>query len=797
MTRIKHIFISLFIILLSTNTYSQKVGLVLSGGGAKGLYHIGIIKALEENGIPIDYISGTSMGSIVGGMYASGYSAEEMAEIFESGIVDYWIKGKIEDKYKYYYKQNEPLPAMLSLNLDLAKLIKGSEESEQIYSQDSTKKVEVFKEKLVSLAHKEDRVNSNTRTYAMYSSVQLDLATLQFFGPASAYAKNNFDSLFVPFRCVSVDIIKKEEYLWKKGSLSKAIRSSMAIPIVFKPVIEDTMLMYDGGLRNNFPWKEIKEEFNPDIIIGAMCVNGITDLSSVVSQIEMLVVNETNYNMPEEDGIMIKKNVDVGMLDYGKAKEIIQMGYVDAIGMMPQIKERISRRVSPEEVKIKRLAFKESLPALEFDKFNIEGLTDKQEEYIKGQLNNSRNNKGETISYEEFKADYLNIINEDVFDGEIPKATYNERKGLFDLSVDMYSKPSFKAMVGLNISSTSVNEAFLGLHYRSIGRISSTYMLDSYIGSFYSSVKLGSRHNLYGGKTPYYIEPMFVYNFFDYARGNSQRISYNPTDIEYSRLNDVYGSLTLGMPITRNSKLEFRVSGGRDAYKYTLSNTDFDITSPDKSKVRFASLNISLERNNLNYLMYPTSGIRERVAAFGSASRESFTSAADSLGFTTSGIYKNLYAGASYSREKYFNINKYFNLGYQFDALYSSYSINSSEYMDKMLAPAYQPTSHSKTLLMPEFRSRRYVAFGLMPIVKLNEEVYIKVGGYSFFPDFGVFDQVDDRLRFIFDSSIVYQSPIGAISVSYSRYANVQSVRSDYFTFNIGVSLFNKKGIIF
>ncbi|MFI3268432.1 MAG: patatin-like phospholipase family protein, partial [Rikenellaceae bacterium] len=743
---VRYILILMFLAFLSHNIYSQKVGLVLSGGGAKGLYHIGIIKALEENSIPIDYVSGTSMGSIVAGMYAAGYSAQEMEAIFDSDVVSFWLKGKVEDKYKYFYKQNEPTPAMLKLNLDLAKLIKGSEESEQKFNQDTTKKVEVFKEKLVSLTNKE---TENTRTYSMISSVQLDLAMLYFFASASAYAKDDFDSLFVPFRCVSVDILRKKEYLWKKGSLAKAIRSSMAIPIVFKPVKQDSMLMYDGGLQNNFPWKETIEEFSPDILIGGMCLSGKMDLSSVVSQIEMLVVNETNYNMPEDIGVMVKRNVDVGMLDYSKAKEIIDMGYADAIDMMPQIKERIARRVSPEEIRLKRLAFKEALPMLEFDEFNIEGLTDKQEEYIKGQLKNTQNNKDNTISYEEFKADYLNIIDEDVFDGEIPRSIYDEEKGLFDLTVDMYSKPSFKAMVGVNISSTSVNEAYLGLHYRRIGRVSSTYMLDTHVGSFYSSVKLGVRHNFYGGNTPYYIEPAFVYNYFDYARGNSQRISYKPSEIEYSRLNDLYGGVTFGMPVTRNSKFEVRFTGGRDMYKYTLDSDNFDITSPDKSNVRFVSLNVSISRNNLNYLMYPTSGVRERIAAFGSVTRENYTSSVDSLGIYNTGKYENIHLGASYLREDYFVVNDYFNIGYQIDALYSSYTENSSDYMDKMLAPAYQPTSHSKTLLMPEFRSHRYVAFGMMPILKLNEEVYLKSGGYGFMADFGNFYQVSDRLRFI------------------------------------------------
>ena len=117
MTHLRGI-ITLILLLSATLASAQRVGLVLSGGGAKGLYHIGVIKALEENGIPIDYVSGTSMGAIIAGLYAIGYTPEQMAEIFESNQIKYWMSGKIEDKYIYYFKQRRPNAAMITLRID-------------------------------------------------------------------------------------------------------------------------------------------------------------------------------------------------------------------------------------------------------------------------------------------------------------------------------------------------------------------------------------------------------------------------------------------------------------------------------------------------------------------------------------------------------------------------------------------------------------------------------------------------------------------------------------------------------
>ena len=97
----------------------RTVGVVMSGGGAKGLYHIGVLEALEENGVPIDYVAGTSMGSIIAGMYAAGYSPEEMRRIVASGVVKQWVSGRIDPSYLPYYRRNTGTPIFLSIRLNM------------------------------------------------------------------------------------------------------------------------------------------------------------------------------------------------------------------------------------------------------------------------------------------------------------------------------------------------------------------------------------------------------------------------------------------------------------------------------------------------------------------------------------------------------------------------------------------------------------------------------------------------------------------------------------------------------
>ena len=159
---------TLLIILLSLillQGMAQKVALVLSGGGAKGLAHIGVIKALEENNVPIDFIAGTSMGAIVGGMYAAGMSPQEMIDHFNSEAFDTWLTGEIEDEYQFFYKREADDAEWVNVKFDV----------------DS-----VFSAQLVPTN--------------IISPYQMDFAFLQFFAQPSAACGYDFNNLMVPFR---------------------------------------------------------------------------------------------------------------------------------------------------------------------------------------------------------------------------------------------------------------------------------------------------------------------------------------------------------------------------------------------------------------------------------------------------------------------------------------------------------------------------------------------------------------------------------------------------------------------
>ena len=189
----------LICILLSGWVSAQKIGLVLSGGGARGIAHIGVIKALEDNNIPVDYVTGTSMGAIVGSLYAMGYSPDDIAAVLKSEDFKRWSTGELDPEYVYYYRNADPKPIIAELSFN--------------------------PKQLDSINFRPTFLPTN-----IVSPRQMNYAFVELFSRANALAKGNFDNLFVPFRCIACDIYRKEAVVFRSGSLGDAVRASMTFP---------------------------------------------------------------------------------------------------------------------------------------------------------------------------------------------------------------------------------------------------------------------------------------------------------------------------------------------------------------------------------------------------------------------------------------------------------------------------------------------------------------------------------------------------------------------------------------
>jgi len=233
----------IFLMLLIANSlWAQqrpKVGLVLSGGGAKGIAHIGVLKAIDSAGLKIDYITGTSMGSIIGGLYATGYSGNQIEKVTQKLNWDELLSGKPIYKYVSIDEKDE------------------------------------FGQYSAEVGVKDHKMQLAT---GLIDSQELWLILNRMFLPV--YNIKDFSKFNIPFKCIATDLSNGKAVVISDGDIVKAVRSSMAIPSVFTAVDHEKTKLVDGGIVRNFPVKDVKG-MGADIVIGVNLFTGLPDIEKL------------------------------------------------------------------------------------------------------------------------------------------------------------------------------------------------------------------------------------------------------------------------------------------------------------------------------------------------------------------------------------------------------------------------------------------------------------------------------------------------------------------------------------
>lgn len=343
-----------------------KIGLVLSGGGAKGFAHIGVLKVLEEAGIKIDYIGGTSMGSIIGGLYASGYNASQIDSIFKRTNFDELINDYIPRSSKNFYgKKNDELYAIV---LPFSNFRVGIPEA----------------------------LSKGMYNYNLLSSLTRNVRHVR-----------DFNKLPTPFLCIGTNIETGEEVLLNKGNLVQAMMASAAFPSLFTPVEIDGNLLVDGGVVNNYPIKEVRN-LGADIIIGVdvqddlMNRKGLKNATRILVQITNLQSIDKMKSKIKDTDVYIKPDIrDYGVISFDKGEEIIRKGEEAAFAVYEKIKT-----LSNEETFYKKPKLKIASDTLEINKINSDKLDNFTREYIRGKL---RFKPGSTITYNDLKTGINNL----------------------------------------------------------------------------------------------------------------------------------------------------------------------------------------------------------------------------------------------------------------------------------------------------------------------------------------------------------------------------------------------------
>ncbi|NRR92067.1 patatin-like phospholipase family protein [Winogradskyella undariae] len=412
----KHLITLLFLISLfslraqnSTTQSEPKVGLVLSGGGAKGFAHIGVLKVIDSLKIKIDYVAGTSMGAIIGSLYASGYSGKQLEEIFESQDFEALINDNFSRASKSFYERENAQKYVASLPFDKFKITLPS------------------------------ALSRGQNVYNLLYQLMLPVDDI-----------SDFSQLPIPFFCVATNMETGESLIMDKGKLAEAVTASGALPSLFQPVVIGEDVLIDGGVTNNFPVEELRAK-GMDVIIGVDVQDPLNDRESLKSALDILLqINnfrtiDAMKTKAELVDIYIKPDIsNFSVISFDEGKDIITHGEIAAKTQLAKLHELKS--IQPNYKERTKL---EVIDSLKIKGVNIDGNKRYTRSYILGKLKFKGEEK---ISYSDFRQGINNLIATNNFDAFRFRLNPTEDKYEYNL-------------VGQAIESEASMFLRLGIHY--------------------------------------------------------------------------------------------------------------------------------------------------------------------------------------------------------------------------------------------------------------------------------------------------------------------------------------------
>jgi NTE family protein len=742
---------------------AQSVGLVLSGGGAKGMAHIGVIRVLEENNIPIDYIAGTSIGAIVGGLYAAGYSTEEMEELFKSDDFYFWSTGKLQKDYRYYFKLPDENPSWFDIRVE----------------------------------KRDEKVKFLPPTN-LIPEEQMDFAFMELLAATNAACKYDFDSLMVPFFCIATDVNRSEPAILRKGDLGAAIRASMTVPLYFKPIYIDGALMFDGGIINNFPHDIMKEIFKPDIIIGHKVANDPREAAAddVMRQISNMVMRPTNFQIAENEGIVLETDLrNIGLLDFNKIDIAMVEGMRTTYRSIDSIRNLVSRRILKETVQEKRKKFNIKKPELYFQNIQVEGVKDPmQRKYI---IQSIKGNY-DVITLSSFKREYFKLIADEHIKSIMPISRYNKETGYYDLHLKVEPQKKIEVKIGGNISTKPINQGFTSFNYRTYKSRAYSFSSNIYFGRFYSSFKLGARID-YPTSLPFYLEGYTTFNRWDFFASSSE-LFFEDVRPPYIIQNENNTRFESGFPLKLHSKVYGGIAFSNSIDQYYQTDVFNKGDQPDKTTFNSFSTVAGFENNSLNYKQFPSEGAFRRFSVKYITGKETNTPGTTSVENTPASNAGHNYFQVEAHSTRFFNFGSKFTIGLKGEAVFSNKELFSNYRSTKLSAPGFFPTPHSKSLFIENFHSNNYLAGGLNTIFHFNSSLNLRFEGYGFVPINETLPKTGNvpQTAFIENyylqglAALVYHTGVGPLSISLNYYEKPDTQL--YFLLSFGYIMFNKRG---
>lgn len=552
-----------------SNSKNPKIGLVLSGGGAKGFAHIGALKVIDSLGVKVDYIAGTSMGAVIGSLYASGYTGKQLDSIFKSVDFDDIINDNVprEAKTAYERENSEKYAVTLPINK--------------------------FKVSLPSA------LSRGQNTFNLLTRLMLPNCNI-----------TDFSKLPIPFFCVATDVEKGNQVILDSGNLPLAVKASSALPSLFQPVLIQDMMLIDGGVVNNYPIEELKAK-GMDVIIGVDVQDGLanrTDLSSapeILFQINNFRTINAMKTKSKMTDIYIKPDISkYNLVSFDDGKVIIKEG--EKAALKNQL--ALQRIAKGQTDKIERRSIEKLPDSLVIKNIITEGKQDYSNSYIRSKLKIDRNT---TVSFNRFNKGTNNLIATNNFDSffyEFKKSIDNKGYDLFVKTTETKQKSYLRFAIhydGLYETALLINYTRKKLFFKNdiasldliLGdniRYNFNYFIDK---GEYWSVGVNSRYNEFSKDV--------------IASGLLSDEQLTTTNV--NKLNIKYSDLSSQFFVQTEFRKDFSVRLGVEHKKLEI-NTETIVSALNPNKTFFENSNIfsafgQISFDTFDHRYFPTKGV--------------------------------------------------------------------------------------------------------------------------------------------------------------------------------------------
>jgi NTE family protein len=561
--------ISIFFLLNISNIKAQEikrpsVGLVLSGGAAHGIAHLGVIKVMEESGLKPDYISGVSMGSIIGGLYSIGYSTDSIFKILKNVNWDLLLSNNVPENKVIFLEKMHFNNSILSLSL-------------------SSKKM--------------------TLPSGLINGQQFENMLSYYTWPAADI--NDFSKLPIPFMCLGTDIKNYKSVKLKSGYLSDAIRASSSVPSVFSPIKIDTTLLIDGGLTRNFAASEAKD-MGADITIGSyvgytpITDKGLESVSGILLQIAMYRSAEDFADQKKYVDILIKpETARFPIMGFENVDSLYKKGYDAALPFKEQFKKIADslNKIGPRKPVANILDKK----YYTFDKIEITGNKIYSDHQILGVLDIEPNEKVD----KDLLFDRLDLLYGKAWFDKV-KYRFEPRNDSLILVIDCDEKPNSVFYSSAHYDNSLQTGLLLGFSFKDLISTRSVINFNSFISQYYrlelNATQFIDMNQKFGLSANFYLDntliPMLELRNFrsDIVGRNflsglslSKRIGLNnmmSLSVNYENLNLI---------IQRNAYTSYR----NFSYNYLSTEYDYKRNSldnkhfPDKGSIMNFSVSLS------------------------------------------------------------------------------------------------------------------------------------------------------------------------------------------------------------